>query len=79
LVAFAVYTWRLGAQTISAREFPPPGRAVIRDTPVRTGDAALAHGRGLQALAVLLAVAATAIGGMFWWVAALPLTRGALS
>jgi hypothetical protein len=79
LIVFAVYAWRLGAQTIATREFPPPGRAVIRDTAVITGDAALAHGRGLQALSVLLVVAAAAIGAMFWWLGALPLTRGALS
>ena len=79
LIVFAVYAWRLGAQTIAAREFPPPGRAVIRDTPVITGDAALAHARGLQALSVMLVVAAAAIGAMFWWLGALPLTRGALS
>jgi hypothetical protein len=39
LVAFAVYLWSLGAKVLRARQFPPPGYRVIRDTPVIGGQA----------------------------------------
>ena len=32
----AAYLWSLGAKVLRAREFPPPGHRVIRDTPVIT-------------------------------------------
>lgn len=74
LVAFAIYTWRLGARVIASREFPPRDYAVIRDTPIVTGDAAVAQGRGLKAIAIFLAVASLAITGVLWRLGAL-LTR----
>ena len=37
LVAFAVYLWSLGAKVLRARQFPPPGYRVIRDTPSSVG------------------------------------------
>lgn len=46
---------------IRVERFPLPGQKVVRDTPVREGRAAIVHGRVLQALAVLLAVAAAAL------------------
>ena len=36
---------RLGYRVGRARRYPPPGTAVTRDTPVRTGDAALTIAR----------------------------------
>ena len=57
LVAFAVYLWSLGAKVLRARQFPPPGSRVIRDTPVIGGQAAVLRGRGLKVLAVCLGVA----------------------
>jgi hypothetical protein len=57
LVAFAVYLWSLGAKVLRARQFPPPGYRVIRDTPVIGGQAAVLRGRGLKVLAVCLGVA----------------------
>ena len=50
LVAFAVYLWSLGAKVLRARQFPPPGYRVIRDTPVIGGQAAVLRGRGSKFL-----------------------------
>jgi len=71
LLVFAIYTWRLGARVIAGREFPPRDAAVIRDTPIVSGDAAVAQGRGLRAIAIFLAVAGIAITGVLWRLAAL--------
>src|SRR5262249_58752968 len=49
VLAFAVQLWRLGARVLRARQFPPPGYRVIRDTPVISGPAAGSPGRGLKA------------------------------
>jgi hypothetical protein len=57
LVAFAVYLWSLGAKVLRARQFPPPGYRVIRDTPVIGGQAAVLRGRDLKVLAACLGVA----------------------
>ena len=71
LLGLAVYTWRLGARVIAGREFPPRDHAVIRDTPIVIGDAAVAQGRGLRAIAIFLTVAGIAITGVLWRLAAL--------
>jgi hypothetical protein len=66
LFAFGVYVWRLGARVIAAREFPPPGQAVIRDTAILRGDEAHRHGRGLRAIAIFMFVAAAGLIVVFW-------------
>src|SRR5574341_1091413 len=57
LLVFAVYLWLLGVKALRAREFPPPGYRVIRDTPVIGGHAAVLRGRGLKIVALCLGVA----------------------
>ena len=71
LIGFATYAWRLGSRVVAEREFPPRGHAVIRDTNIVSGDAAVAQGRGLRAIAIFLVVASIAITGVLWRVAAL--------
>ncbi len=61
IVLFAIYLFVVGARVVRAERFPLPGQAVVRDTPIREGRAAIFHGRVLQALAVLLALAAAAL------------------
>jgi hypothetical protein len=56
-LAFAIYLWSLGAKVLRARQFPPPGYRVIRDTPVIGGQAAVSRGRGFKVLALCLGVA----------------------
>lgn len=71
LVAFAAYAWRLGARTIAHREFPPPGHAVISDTKIARGDAAISHGRGLKVVAMLLLLGAAIFVVLVWRLGAL--------
>jgi hypothetical protein len=66
VLAVAAYVWRFSAAVISAQECPPPGRRVIRDTPVVVGPAAVFRGRGFQVLAACLAVAAAIVSVMLW-------------
>jgi hypothetical protein len=72
---FAVYFWRLGSRVVASREFPPEGMALVRDTEIITGDAALAHGRGLKALAIILVIGMAALGGTLWRIAQLLTNR----
>ncbi|MGH7571407.1 MAG: hypothetical protein ACREMK_06140 [Gemmatimonadota bacterium] len=53
LVALAFYLWSLGGKVLRAGQFPPPGYRVIRDTPIRGGQAAVLRGRGFRILALL--------------------------
>jgi hypothetical protein len=57
LLAFAVYLWSLGANVLRARQFPPPGYRVMRDTPVIGGRAAVSRGRAFKLLALCLGIA----------------------
>ena len=66
LLAFAVYLWALGARVIRAREFPPPGLRLIRDTPVITGEAALSRGRRLKILALGCVLASAVLVFLLW-------------
>jgi len=66
LLAFAAYLWSLGERVVRAREFPPPGLRVIRDTPVITGESAVSRGRLLKVLALGCGIAAAALGLLLW-------------
>jgi len=68
-LGFALYLWTLGKRICRAQEFPPPGLAVIRDTPVVTGTAAMARGRQLKLLAFGLVVASAVFGLLLWQLA----------
>jgi len=57
LLTFAVYLWSLGANVLRARQFPPPGYRVMRDTPVIGGRAAVSRGRAFKLLALCLGIA----------------------
>ncbi len=61
IVLFAIYLFVIGARVIRAERFPLPGQAVVRDTPIREGRAAIFRGRVLQVLAVLLGLTAAAL------------------
>ncbi len=71
LVAFAVYLWSFGAKVLRARQFPPPGFRVIRDTPVIDGRAAVLRGRGFKVLALCLGVACVLLWLLLWRLASL--------
>ena len=66
LLGLAVYLWSLGERIVRAREFPPSGLRVIRDTPVITGAKAVVRGRLLKVLAIACAVASIVLAGLLW-------------
>jgi len=66
LAEVAAYLWLLGRKVLSAREFPPPGQRVIRDTPVVTGEAAVARGNQLRVLALGFGIASGVLGLLLW-------------
>ncbi len=65
-IAMSVYLWRLGTQIVQSRRFPPPGRRVVRDTPVVIGEAAARAGRWLRILAVALGVSGLLLAVLLW-------------
>ena len=66
LLALAVYLWALGGKVVRAREFPPPGLWVIRDTPIVTGERAVPRGRLLRVLALGCGIASVALAVLLW-------------
>jgi hypothetical protein len=66
LLAFTAYLWSFGAAVLRAKQFPPPGYRVIRDTPVIDGRAAISRGRGLKMLALCLGVVAAVLWLLLW-------------
>jgi len=73
LYGVAIYLWRFGGVVMGAQRFPPPGCAVVRDTPILVGPEALRRSRSIRTFAVVLVVAATVIAVALWRVAmALP-------
>lgn len=66
LVGFAVYLWSLGGRVVRAREFPPPGLRVIRDTSIVTGERAVFRGRLLKLLAIGCGTASIVLAGLLW-------------
>ncbi|HXJ82626.1 MAG TPA: hypothetical protein VMS64_28555 [Candidatus Methylomirabilis sp.] len=69
LVVWAVHLWSLGTKALRARQFPPPGYRVIRDTPVLGGRAALSRGRLLRGLSVGFGVTAVLLWLLVWQLA----------
>jgi hypothetical protein len=64
--AFAAYFWRLASAVIAADRFPPPGLAVVQDTPIVSGAAARRRGRLLRIVAVAVLLPAVAVIVIFW-------------
>lgn len=71
LLGLAVYLWSLGGRVLEAREFPPPGLRVIRDTTVITGEGAISRGRLFKVLAFACGIASVALGLLLWRLALL--------
>lgn len=67
IIVFALYMWRVGAETVRYERFPPPKQSVVRDTLVLSGDAAARRGRVMQATAVLLIGLCCLSALVFWW------------
>jgi formate hydrogenlyase subunit 3/multisubunit Na+/H+ antiporter MnhD subunit len=71
LVVLAAYLWSLGERVLRAREYPPPGLRVMRDTPVTTGERAISRGRLLKVLALACGISSVGLGLLLWRVASL--------
>jgi hypothetical protein len=69
VVAFSVYVWRLGARIVRAQRYPPPGLRLTRDVEVKSGEAAVRHGRLVQLCAYVLGAATLGFGVVLWRVA----------
>src|SRR5262249_9123611 len=66
LLALAVYLWALGGKAVRAREVPPPGLRVIRDTPIVTGERTVSRGRLLKVLALGCGIASAVLAVLLW-------------
>lgn len=66
LLALAAYLWVLGGKVVRAREFPPPGLRVIRDTPIVTGERAVSRGHLLKVLALGCCIACAVLAVLLW-------------
>lgn len=62
----SAYLFLLGRRTVSARRYPPPGVAVIRDTPVVEGNRSLVRGRIIQVLAIVLTASSLVLPLLVW-------------
>ena len=63
-----IYLLLLGNRTVRAKRFPPPGYAVVRDTPILEGARGLRRGRIMQALSLLLLISTAAIPFVLWYI-----------
>ena len=61
LLVSGIHIFFLGSRVVRAQRFPPPGHAVIRDTKIIEGRAAVMRGRFLQSMSIVL-VASVAAG-----------------
>jgi hypothetical protein len=69
VIAFAAYLWLLGARTVRAQQFPPPGVRVVRDTPVVGGRGAVTRGHAIQVIAACLGLGFGVMWIFFLWLA----------
>lgn len=68
LIAYGAWLLGYANQILDAREFPPPGITVSRDTPVYRGDEAIKRARVLQGLALCLTLACLAAAILTQWI-----------
>jgi hypothetical protein len=66
LLLLAAYTWRLARRASTQRRWPLAEARVLRDTPIRHGDAALATARLLNMVSLLLFVFSAATIVLSW-------------
>ena len=64
----AVYLWRIGQSVVNAQRFPPPGVAVIVNTPIITGEKAKFRGRLFKFCSSVLAIYSVAVPVALWWI-----------
>jgi hypothetical protein len=62
----AVHAWRRGRAAAAQRRWPVANARVLRDTPIRRGDAALAIARLLNLVSLMLLAFAVAMIALSW-------------
>lgn len=67
LLVLSGYLFLYGRRAAKARQMPPPGYAVVRDTVLKTGRQAALHGRFVQLLSIFLFCSGAAIPIIFWY------------
>ena len=70
-IAFGGYFWWIGVRIRRSGRYPPPGLAMIADTGVLTGDAAIRRAAILQAFGAIIAAVALGAAVVLWRMAAL--------
>ena len=66
IFAASGYLFVLANRIINSERLPPPGQAVVRDTPVLEGAPAVRRGRALQIIAGMLSVGALVMAMWCW-------------
>lgn len=64
----AYYLFSLGGRIAHAERFRPTGQAVVRDTKIISGDAAVIRGWILHMLSVAMAVSVSVVIFLMWYV-----------
>jgi hypothetical protein len=66
IIWLAVSLWRSGTNVRRAAQWPLPGSRVVRDTPIARGSAAVARGRFMQIVGVVLFLLSTCVAVVAW-------------
>jgi len=66
LLLLAMHAWRRGRAAVAQRRWPVANTRVLRDTPVRRGEAALGIARVLNMVSLLLLAFAVALIALSW-------------
>jgi len=67
ILAAGIYCFLFGNRVVRAQRFPPPGYAVVRDTPILQGRQGVWRGRIIQFISLLLLCSAAAIPFILWY------------
>lgn len=68
---FAGYLWSVGVRIVRSRRYPPPGLWVVNDTPVLEGADAVARGRLMKGIALVIAACGALLAIFIWQLAGL--------
>ena len=66
LLMLATHAWRRGRAAVAQRRWPVANASVLRDTPVRHGEAALGIARILSMVSLMLVAFAIAMTALSW-------------
>jgi hypothetical protein len=79
VLGVAAYVWNFGSRIVGAGRYPPPGVRVYRDTPVLTGEPAVARGRIYKIFGAFFGVAGFLLAFFLWRLMVMAGTGAALA